>query len=117
MPVATTSARAAPAATDVPMNTQSKRSASGASAGTGVVRFSTGALSPVSAASFVDSRWASVRRASAATMSPASSTSRSPGTTVAAAISTRWPSRITVARGAVIDRNASRAFSARPSWK
>ncbi len=99
------------------MKTQSNRSASGASAGTGVVAFSTGALSPVRAASFVDSRCASMRRASAATTSPASSTSRSPGTTAAAAISTRWPSRITVARGAVIDRNASSAFSARYSWK
>ena len=67
-------------------------------------------------ASFAVSACASSSRASAATMSPASSRSRSPGTISVAAIIAARPSRITRARGAVIDRSASTARSARYSW-
>ena len=80
MPVATTSATAVPAATAVPMNTKSERSASGAPAGDRPPDFSTGALSPVSDASFVDSAKVSSRRASAGTRSPASRRITSPAT-------------------------------------
>ena len=62
-----------PVATEVPMNTRIVRSASGGVAGGGSARFSTGVLSPVSAASFVESACASRSCASAATTSPASS--------------------------------------------
>ena len=117
MPVATTSARAAPAATDVPMKTQSNRSASGASAGTGVV-------------SLLDRRALAGQRGLVRRQQVRLDEARVGGDDVArleheqiarhdvaAAISTRRPSRSTVARGAVIDRSASSAFSARPSWK
>jgi hypothetical protein len=49
--------------------------------------------------------------------SPASSKSRSPGTTSLAAINSARTSRSTRARGAVIERSAAIAFPARRSWK
>ena len=59
MPVAITSAAPVPALTEVPMKTQSVRSARWASAATGAIRFWTGALSPVSGASLIRRAWAS----------------------------------------------------------
>jgi hypothetical protein len=99
------------------MKTESERSASGASSGAAAADFADGALSPVNEASFVVSATASSRRASAGTTSPASSTITSPVTISVAAITTDRPSRRTRARGAVSDRNARIARSARRSWE
>jgi hypothetical protein len=115
IPVAATSARPLPAAMAVPMKTMSRRSARGAPATATSTVLPAGTLSPVSTASFADSWLASSTRASAATMSPASSSRRSPGTTSTAGTTTGRPSRTTVARGAVNERKASRASSARRS--
>ena len=78
--------------------------------------FSTGTDSPVKDASSALSDWLSSRRKSAGTISPASSSTRSPGTSSAAAINFCSPSRRTRAWGEVIFFKASIAFSARPSW-
>jgi hypothetical protein len=55
-------------------------------------------------------------RASAATRSPASRVSTSPTTRPVARISTRAPSRSTLAFGAVINLSAAMDFSALNSW-
>ena len=60
IPVPVTSATPVPVATEVPRKTKSRRSASGASPAVGAGSLSTSALSPVSGASFVDSRCASI---------------------------------------------------------
>ena len=66
------------------------RSPSGTSSpATGSTDFSTGVLSPVSAASSISSVAATIRRPSAGTLSPASKVTMSPGTTSSAGMSTR----------------------------
>ncbi len=66
------------------------RSPSGTSSpATGSTDFSTGVLSPVSAASSISSVAARIRRPSAGTLSPASKVTMSPGTTSSAGMSTR----------------------------
>jgi len=76
------------------------RSGSPAPAATGSAFFSTGALSPVNAASAVckDTDWST--RASAAIFAPSSMIRRSPGTTSAAGTLARTPSRMTRASAA-----------------
>ena len=76
-----------------------------------------GALSPVRAASWVSRLAARIRRPSAATMSPDSTASRSPGTTSMAGIATRVPSRITRASGTCICASASTLARAASSWR
>ena len=68
----------------------SRRSPSGTSSpGTGSTDFSTGVLSPVSAASSISSVAATSRRPSAGILSPASNETMSPGTSSSAGMSTR----------------------------
>jgi len=80
------------------------RPAKAASAGTGATAFSTGTDSPVRIASCAASPRASMMRRSAGTLSPASSSTTSPGTRSTPPTLTRCPSRSTVARGASISR-------------
>ena len=115
-PVAVTRPRAVPCVTRVPDHSIDRRSPSGASAATGVVAFSTGTDSPVRMASCAARPRASITRRSAGTLSPASSRTMSPGTSVAPSTVTRRPSRKTAARGASICRIADMALSALPSW-
>ena len=76
----------------------STRSPSGTSSpATGSTDFSTGVLSPVSAASSISSVAARISRPSAGTLSPASKVTMSPGTSSSAGMSTRWPPRRTCA--------------------
>ena len=77
--------------------------------------FSTGTDSPVSAASSARRFMATITRASAGTFLPVCKITMSPGTRSRAGISVSLPSRITVALGAAIWRNASIARSARYS--
>ena len=100
MPVAVTTIVAVPRVTAVFWNSMLARSPTGVSASrTGAASFATGALSPVSAASWV-SRVAERRmRPSAGTMSPASSWTMSPGTTSVDGIEPTAPSRTTRACG------------------
>jgi len=115
--VAKATALPVPLTTEVPMNTQLRLSMSSPSAWEGSVVRPTGSLSPVRATLLTDRSWASTRRLSQETASPASRTTTSPGTSSAAGISTRSPSRITrVARGTMAWR-ASAVFSAEYSWK
>ncbi len=78
--------------------------------------FSTGTDSPVSAASSTSRFFTLSRRRSAGTLSPETSSTTSPGTSCAASISWRSPSRRTMACGESMSRMAFRAFSALPSW-
>ena len=79
------------------------------------VCFSTSCDSPVNAASCIFRLCTSSKRISAGTICPASNNTLSPGTNSCAGITLIFPSRITVALGAAILRNASTAFSARYS--
>ena len=93
------------------------RSPSPASAATPTVRcFSTGTDSPVRAASSIFNVFASKRRISAGTTSPASSITISPGTNSLESTSVTCPSRSARAAGLDIDLSASIASSALPSW-
>ena len=78
--------------------------------------FDTGRLSPVSAASAVCSAVDWISRASAGTVSPSSTRMMSPGTSSAAGMLCRAPSRMTLACAADIWRSAATACSARDSW-
>ena len=78
---------------------------------------STGALSPVSAASSISSVAATTRRPSAGTRFPASNNTMSPGTSSAASISTAAPSRRTRAMSFNIFSSAARLASAFASWR
>ena len=106
-PVAITAPSAWPPTTAVPMNSFASGSA---------CDFDTGRLSPVSALSSTRSstEWVSAR--SAGTLSPADSSTTSPGTISRVSIIRSWPSRSTRAWCASIERSASSAFSARHSW-
>ena len=116
-PVATTTPVAVPATTSVPENVMFARSASSAPASSATVSLSTGTDSPVSAdSSTARSRRRSSRR-SAGTLSPASRTTTSPGTSSVESTVVRDPSRTTVAWVRVIAINADSAFSARSSWR
>ena len=114
-PVAVTTTAAVPRVTCVFWNTRLVRSPSTVSASsTLVASFATGALSPVSAASW-SSRVADVTiRPSAGTTSPASSKAISPGTSFVDSTSSTAPSRRTRACGTCNCASAStlaRAFS------
>ena len=76
-----------------------------------------GTLSPVSADSSMSSECASMILPSAATLSPASSMTTSPGTTSSAGISASAPSRRTRAVCFISDLSAFIALSALPSWR
>ena len=116
-PVATTTACAEPAATNVPANTMSGASAGseGASAGACASR-ATGTDSPVSI-------WWSTRspddsriRPSAEIRSPSRRTSMSPGTRSAAGTNVRRPSRRAATVSGISSARAAVAFAARSSW-
>jgi hypothetical protein len=96
IPVAVTTAVAVPRVTEVFWNSMFVRSPRAIS---GPVRTSAplliGALSPVSAASWVSSVADTMIRASAGTTSPPSSRITSPGTISSAGINSSWPSRST----------------------
>ena len=93
-----------------------RRSASGVSgASCASTCLSTGALSPVRAASAVRRRLPRMSRASAGTWPPASRISRSPGTTSAAGIRARFPSRRTRACGTARARSFASEIRARHS--
>ena len=78
--------------------------------------FSTPSLSPVRELSFTLREKFSKMRPSATTMSPASSSTMSPGTTWAEGITVRTPSRSTLALGADMAFRLSRDFSALKCW-
>ena len=122
-PVDSTRAMPCPRTTSVPANTPGRSSppgvrscvasSSGASAAA-VLRTATD--SPVSSdSSTIRSSQASTL-ASAATRSPSPSTMRSPRTTSRPGMRSRWPPRITSARGLVRSRSASSTRSLRFSW-
>ncbi len=116
MPVAVTTISPRPRVTTVFMKLMLPRSASGAFSAAPPACFSTGSDSPVSAASSICSALATQSRPSAGVLSPASSTTRSPGTSSAASISCFAPSRRTRAFNASIFFSAPRLCSARCSW-
>ncbi|MNT17060.1 hypothetical protein D3C72_1521910 [compost metagenome] len=116
LPVATTTPCPWPVVTSVPEWRIGSRSPSAASAGTGSSRFSAGTDSPVRIASSAESPRARSSRISAGTLSPASSTTTSPGTISRASTVCRSPSRTTTVCGAIMSLIASRARSALPSW-
>ncbi len=118
-PVATTTPRALPEVTPVPRNTRffcSARGRSGSSARVSVVLV-TGVDSPVRAASLTWSDSTSSRRRSAGTMRPWSISTTSPGTRCALSISRGSPSRITRARGVIMEVSDCTADSARYSCR
>ena len=82
----------------------------------GPTSFEIGRLSPVSDASEVCNAVDSTMRASAGIVSPSSTTITSPGTSSAAGMLRRSPSRTTLASAADIARKAATALSARDSW-
>src|SRR5215467_9021609 len=86
LPVPTTTPVARPETTSVPENAMFARSPTVALADTGSVDLSAGTDSPVSAASSVRRFFTSVRRRSAGTLSPDSSSTMSPGTSPSAGI-------------------------------
>ena len=92
MPVAVTTIAPVPRVTDVFWKSMSVRSPSAtSSAGSAAASLATGALSPVSAASWVSSVAERMIRPSAGTMSPASTSTMSPGTTSRAGTCTTLP--------------------------
>ncbi len=105
MPVAVTTHSPRPLVTMQPMHTASPAC------------FCTGRLSPVSIDSLHERRTAACKRPSAAILSPSSSSSTSPGTTVRALTSRVLPPRRTRAVGAESSFSASSVFSVRYSCK
>ena len=81
-----------------------------------VTSFSTGTDSPVNAASSIFKLFASNKRKSAGTTSPASNKTMSPGTNSSLLTVMTCPSRRTFAFGEDISFNASMACSALASW-
>ena len=118
MPVDTTRPAPRPYVTAVPLKAMLRWSARRASliVGRAATVFAAGSDSPVRAASLIRSECDSRRRRSAATTSPASSRTRSPGTSWAAGTMATSPSRTTRAVGLVIRLRAAIACSARYSW-
>ena len=118
IPVAVTTAVAVPRVTDVFWNRTFDRSPSGTSpSGSVPASFGTGALSPVSAASWVSSVAERSRRPSAGTTSPASSWRTSPGTMSTAGSRLTRPSRSTLAWGTCRLARASTLARAFSSWR
>ena len=118
MPVAVTSIAPVPRVTEVFWNSMSARSPSGTSGEASTAgSLATGALSPVSAASWASSVAERSRRPSAGTMSPASTSTMSPGTTSAAGTSATAPSRRTRLCGTCIFDSASTLARAFSSWR
>ena len=116
-PVATTTACAEPAATNVPANTMSCASATseGASPGVAASR-ATGIDSPVSIWWSTRSPADSRIRPSAEIRSPSRRTSTSPGTRSAAGTNVRRPSRRAATVSGISSASAAVAFAARSSW-
>ena len=118
MPVAVTTIAPVPRVTEVFWNSMSARSPSGTSGEASTAgSLATGALSPVSAASWASSVAERSRRPSAGTMSPASTSTMSPGTTSAAGTSATAPSRRTRLCGTCIFDSASTLARAFSSWR
>ena len=114
MPVATTTPRARPWVTVVPLKPRLVRSPSASLSPTRAsVRFSTVTDSPVSVDSSTLSCAASSSRRSAGIWLPASSSTMSPGTRSAAGTGCGWPPRSTCACAAASWRSAAIAWSAR----
>ena len=108
IPVSVTTIVAVPRVTWVFWNTMFTRSPSVVSGSrTAVASLAMGALSPVSAASWVSRVAARSNLPSAGTMSPASRVTTSPGTSVVASTSRTDPSRSTFAWGTCIFARAS----------
>ena len=78
--------------------------------------FSTGKLSPVSEPWITNRSFAATMRTSAGIMSPAASSTTSPGTSCETAISWGLPSRITVAVTEIMALSLAAALSALASW-
>ena len=78
--------------------------------------FSTGKLSPVSELWVTNRSFAATMRTSAGIMSPAASSTMSPGTSCETAISWGLPSRITVAVTEIMALSLAAALSALASW-
>ncbi len=115
-PVAMTTPRPRPYVAAVPAYAMFFRSPTGKSgSSSALVCFSTATDSPVRAASSIFRLTASMSRKSAGTLSPAESSTTSPGTSSRAGISFSTPSRRTLAVGAAMSRSASMARSARYS--
>ena len=116
IPVAVTTNSPVPRVMLVFMYTMSVRSPSGVPApATASVDLVTGRLSPVSADSATSSLAAFSSRPSAGTISPASITTTSPGTSLSAGIPASWPSRLTLALMITIFCRAATAAAALPS--
>ena len=111
MPVAVTTARPVPWATAVPLKTMLRWSPRDAGPCKVATSFSTASLSPVSEASCTRRVEARTSRASAPTVSPSPSTSRSPCTSSALGTRRSCPSRTTADVTAVM-----RASAATASW-
>ncbi len=116
-PVATVTPVARPDVTTVPAWAMESRSATGASAATGCVDFSTGSDSPVRADSSTARSSTSTSRRSAGTRFPDSSSTRSPGTTSSDGTERSRPPRTTRTSVSSRWRRASAALSAFHSWK
>ncbi len=109
IPVAVTRASPSPPVQAVPLKITSAACSSGTPASAGPAERVTGTDSPVSV-DMSTSRVPFIRRASAQTLSPSSTSRTSPGTSSRAWISWRAPSRSTLACSG---RNAARASTAR----
>ena len=94
-----------------------RRSPMPRSPSSGWASFATGMLSPVNGASSVCRLASSTTRASAGILSPASTSTMSPGTISSARMRWRSPSRTTVDSGAASAISARTERSARDSWK
>ena len=114
-PVATVIPAPDPLVTSVPEYSMFRLSATGVSAGSTTSSLTAGTDSPVSADSSARSPVSRIRRRSAGTLSPASTSTRSPGTRSSEACLRARPSRTTVTWVRVRARSASRAPSARDS--
>ena len=114
-PVATTTPRARPACTTVPINAQPDSSASVVPVGTGPASLSTGSDSPVRTDSSHSRPVASSSRMSAGTTSPSRRSTTSPGTSSVTSTVTGGPARTTSVRWWIWECRASAAFSARNS--
>lgn len=118
IPVSVTTIAAVPRVTDVFWKSMFVRSPMLTSpAGSTAASLGTGALSPVSAASWTSTVAERRIRPSAGTRSPASSVTMSPGTTSGASIICKVPSRTTLACGTWRFDKASTLARAFSSWR
>ena len=116
-PVAQTTPSARPYVTSVPAKARLRRSARMVSSATTSPCFSTGTDSPVRADSSTCKLRTWKSRRSAGTLSPDSSSTRSPGTRSSDGTRCLDPPRRTVAAVTTICASALIAFSARDSWR